>query len=604
MKSGTPLGLVLKNYSRIGIDDYQRTYSWQPDQIDDLFADLIEASLLRENHFFGTLIFQESDEVAGEATIVDGQQRMTTVFLLLASIRDAVMGLSVSQIERPYPMAPDRPGEVATELLIVGAEGPRFRFEGNQFIRRMLVECVFQPPSDQKELPERDKALTLPLRKAIRRVRDRLDLEIAKRSSDAARLEFLNELLETLLERFVVLKIETSSLNESLDVFLTMNDRGLALGPSDIVKGKLMSALGRGLTESGQVEVHRQLNFDWEELIEDVREPETFLRHFLLATGDAKVQKKKVVGIVEKRLKSSAGELDSDTAKRFWLDLKNAGRLYRDLVAVNVLSPEAQYELTLLEGLQKSHRILLLAYLLQEDAEVAENFKKVVHLTFALSYKWAVADKGRQALEDYFHQQSIVLRGPDSDDSSDKTLVGQRVDAVLGNLAKELEDMDDVDVFKAFSRNIDGSFVARAVLHYAQKISASGSLLHQIKEVHLEHIAPQKSTPSWLEMFFEGNSDLYDGYEDRVTSLGNLTLLDPSINEKISNKDFSEKKVSYSESSMYLTTNLKDFDSWTTAIVDKRTQWLTEVFEAITSPDGPPSRVQAFKEWGKSGSLS
>lgn len=602
MKSGTALGLVIKNYSRISIDDYQRTYSWQPDQIDDLFSDLLEASALKENHFFGTLIFQESEDVVGEATIVDGQQRMTTAFLLLASIRDAVMGLSIHEIKRPYPMAPDRPGEVATELLIVGADGPLFRFEGNQFIRRMLIDCVFQPPGDQKEVPERDKALTLPLRKAIRRVRDRLEIEIAKRDSDAARLEFLNDLLETLLERFVVLKIETSNLNESLDVFLTMNDRGLALGPSDIVKGKLMSALGRGLSESAQTEIHRQLNFDWEELVEDVREPETFLRHFLLSTGDSKVQKKKVVGIVEKRLKGSAGQMDTDTAKDFWYDLKNAGRLYRDLVSVNVVNADVQYELTLLEGLQKSHRILLLAYLLEAGTENSETFKEVVHLTFALSYKWAVADKGRQALEDCFHQQAIVLRGPGSEDTDGDVPVEDRITSVITNLTHELADID-VDSQKAFSRNIDGSFVARAVLHYAQKLSASGSLLHQIKEVHLEHIAPQKSTQSWLEMFFEGNSDLFDTYDDRVTSLGNLTLLDPSINEKISNKDFSDKKTSYSESSMYLTTNLKDFDAWTTSIVDSRTQWLAEVFEAITSPGEPPKRVNAFKEWGKSGTL-
>ena len=82
---------AINDFKEIRVDDYQRTYSWTADQIDDLLADISETVRTRENHFFGTLIFQI--EAGGNAKVVDGQQRLSTIFIIMAKLRDAIEAL-------------------------------------------------------------------------------------------------------------------------------------------------------------------------------------------------------------------------------------------------------------------------------------------------------------------------------------------------------------------------------------------------------------------------------------------------------------------------------------------------------------------------------
>jgi len=80
--------LIEGKLTRFVIPVYQRNYDWQPEQCGRLFDDLVEvAKTGRREHFFGSIVSQTP---RGERVIIDGQQRITTVFLLLAAIRDQV----------------------------------------------------------------------------------------------------------------------------------------------------------------------------------------------------------------------------------------------------------------------------------------------------------------------------------------------------------------------------------------------------------------------------------------------------------------------------------------------------------------------------------
>ena len=74
--------------TRFVIPVYQRNYDWKPEQCGRLFDDLVEVSKTgREEHFFGSIVSQTP---RGERVVIDGQQRITTVFLLFAAIRTQV----------------------------------------------------------------------------------------------------------------------------------------------------------------------------------------------------------------------------------------------------------------------------------------------------------------------------------------------------------------------------------------------------------------------------------------------------------------------------------------------------------------------------------
>jgi uncharacterized protein with ParB-like and HNH nuclease domain len=90
-----PLGNVVRAFDKLIVEDYQRLYVWEEPQIDGLFQDLEETVLSGNDHFFGTLILQTDEDTPGAAAIVDGQQRITTIMLIVASIRDQIQKLSI-----------------------------------------------------------------------------------------------------------------------------------------------------------------------------------------------------------------------------------------------------------------------------------------------------------------------------------------------------------------------------------------------------------------------------------------------------------------------------------------------------------------------------
>lgn len=89
--------LIEGKLTRFVIPVYQRNYDWKPEQCGRLFDDLVEVSKTgRTEHFFGSIVSQTP---RGERIVIDGQQRITTVFLLLAAIRDQVKTGVVSSKE-------------------------------------------------------------------------------------------------------------------------------------------------------------------------------------------------------------------------------------------------------------------------------------------------------------------------------------------------------------------------------------------------------------------------------------------------------------------------------------------------------------------------
>ena len=84
------MGDLFDQNERLVIPSYQRRYSWEKEQFVDLWRDLdrIDSD---GSHFFGTVVFMSGTHVAGgtnKIDIVDGQQRITTVSILLCAIRD------------------------------------------------------------------------------------------------------------------------------------------------------------------------------------------------------------------------------------------------------------------------------------------------------------------------------------------------------------------------------------------------------------------------------------------------------------------------------------------------------------------------------------
>ena len=580
---------VVSSYNHLRVEDYQRTYAWQKEQIDEFLLDLNECATVTDSHFLGTLILQESEERT--ATVVDGQQRLTTVFITVAAIRDQLRKFSTSTIVAKTSNERDvNVVEKALDFLCYSRKLDDYRYDSSRFLRKIMKTVVLAEPDKQVPVPSRDnlgKKVTLDFRKAILHIRSWLASDLEKYPDEIDKLERVDSLLTTLLDRFIVLKVTTTSLNESLDIFLTLNNRGLPLGPSDLVRGEIMSVLSTGLEEDAQLKLHRRILEEWTSIVDQVVEPETFLRHYLVSTTKSKVQKKKVVKEVSTRIFDQSFEIKQAKADEFWKALIDASVVYGSIVAP-VMRGECEYQIELMEGLGKSHRILLLALLSKQLEDSDRN--RAVKRVFVLAFKNVMAGLNAQKLEDFYQEQAVQFR-TDGD-----------VSRLCNSLEERIKGIE-VDSAKYLSAEGDSGFIGRALLHAVNKTITPGAILESVgsSNSHLEHIAPQSENEYWAETLFGKDPEARKQYDDVISQIGNLTLLDKGLNGRAQRLPFDDKKNFYKQSVFAISRELCEIDSWSLEVIKERTKWLSAMFDIYWSVDADLKSICSFEQWGKRG---
>lgn len=576
---------VVSNYHHLRVEDYQRTYAWKNEQIEEFLADVKECTTTKESHFFGTLILQDSGDRT--ATVVDGQQRLTTAYILIAALRDQIRTFSTPTI--PAKNENQRDVNVlhkTLDFLCYSKNLDDYRFESSRFLRKMLKAVVLAEPKNQKPVPSRDntgKKVTLDFRKAIVIIRNWVSKDLEDYPNEMDKLERVDSIIETVLNRFIVLKVTTGDINESLDIFLTLNNRGLPLGPSDLVRGEVMRILSGGLPEDGQLKLHHSILEDWTNIVDLVGDPETFLRHYLVSTTETKVQKKRIVREVTSRIFDEDGAEKKHKAQTFWKSLQEAAVVYGGIVKPQ-LGGDAQYRMELLEGLGKSHRVILLA-VLSHDLEESQR-DEIIRLVFVLAFRNVMAGMNAQKLEDFYQQESMNLRGSGDFEALKKSLLARCLST-------------EINPQKYLVTEGDSGFIGRALLHYVNRATSRGANHAPVgsSDSHLEHIAPQSEIEHWAKALY-GSADIADGdYESDISSIGNLTLLDKGLNIQAQRKPFSDKKDHYKLSNFEITRDLCELPDWNIQNIGMRATWLIEMFEIIWSVNPTKNSVKSFTSW-------
>ena len=576
---------IVQSFDAITVDDYQRTYEWDREAITELFNDLKSAAELDKAHFFGTLIFQVSKD-GSHGSLVDGQQRLTTVFCLVAALRDEIRKLDQAVI--PAKVSGRRPIkllDMTLDFLHPGDDLETFRFQSSRILRPTLNSMVFADPESTKrvKLKERDLPATLKLRKGVQVIRELVSEDLEEYGPEG-RPERILALLDTLLNKFRVLFISSSDLNESLDIFLTLNNRGTPLGRSDIVRGIIMKNLGLNESQSKQTEIHHAILNDWQEIINQVSDAETFMRHYLVSTTRNKVTKKLIVDEVNRRIRPGTPELAKSSSRQFWEQLGDAASVYGRIVS-GTIHPKIQDRLQLLNGLLKSHRIFLMAVFQSEVSE--KDQLKLFELAENLAYRWVASGGNAQILENEFQDWAMDLR-----DGADVQAVENKIVARLRNL--------NFDVLSFLRNEGDSSYVVRALLYTLEYKLSPGANPKRHKDIHLEHIAPDSSTDSWINAISPDSPD-EDSYQILNSNAGNLTLLDYKLNTAIKQAEFSTKRETYRNATLLITRDIGvEIEHWDGPIIERRCAWLAESFDAIWPSGNKHVELMEFSKWRKS----
>lgn len=501
------------------IPDYQRPYAWNEEQCHALWDDIFSFSFPdnnyetfdeNEEYFLGSIVTYKNEQ--GKSEIIDGQQRLTTLMLILrafydkfANMKDRNSVLTRDRIEKciwktdtfgtadkntlkiDSEVATDNDKEEFIELLRTGIvkNGSKSQYVLNyQFFQKMIDGFLQEFPSFFPYLPAR------------------------------------------ILGNCILLPIEAESQDTALRIFSTLNDRGLPLSDADIFKAqfyKYYGALGKKeefIAEWKQLEEITSLIF---RPIVGTPMDELFSRymHFLRAKEGNKSSTTEALRKFYDRNKyeylKQADTIDKLKALAlFWESISDQdARRFSDktLKKLFVLSyaPNGMWQnITSVYFLQKSTNDGKL-----DDASFCKFLDKVTAFIFA----YAVTNPGVNALRTPVYDEMVNLVN-----DNDVTFLKYKFNATQTRTA-----------FENYVFTNQRSVTRSIITWYAYTFP--GQQLLQLNEIfHLEHIYPKKRQEMEKGLKLESNLD----------SLGNKVLLESSINIKASDYRFEDKKKIFS----------------------------------------------------------
>ena len=212
------------------IPEYQRPYAWGPEESVQLLSDLLGA-LERdtdEPYFLGSVVLVKSPNLP-RSEVIDGQQRITTLTLLLSLLRDLVEN---EDLRRSIHALIEKPGvewdnQPARPRLKLRPRDNQFFYEYVQTVgsSAKLIELSDNIPENDSQRGLRDNAKAL--------YRELVQLDPAR----------LKDLFRLIAGRALLVTVSTPDLNSAYRIFSVMNARGLPLSPQDIFKSQVIGAL-------------------------------------------------------------------------------------------------------------------------------------------------------------------------------------------------------------------------------------------------------------------------------------------------------------------------------------------------------------------------
>ncbi len=536
-----PVGMILKTDFRYKVPPHQRNFSWTLDEVKQLWDDLLEAIQEdRPEYFLGTIVVQEDPDNKARI-IIDGQQRLATLTMILSGIRTV------------YKEQNDERGEeVYSDYL--GVRDRRTRVTEPRLALNAINEPVFQSmviedaPDATLEATSKAKG-GAPSNLLMCAAMQFLRAAIRTSSSATKKYEtFLLELEDFVRDRVVMVLMLVRDEADAYLIFETLNDRGLDLSTSDLLKNYILGKAGNRLDS-----VRKQ----WEEMVFllGIQNETQFLRHYWLSKYGVirelhLYKEMKLKFSNQSRVLELMSEL-RDAADRYtalsnvdhpiWKGYSTA--LRRDLETLQLFGL-SQFRPLMLAGLDK----------LKDD-----QIEKLVRMIVVLSMRFSIIGTlGTGNIEKAYSDAAISIRSGKADTPA----------KVFGTL-KSIYPDDNRFEADFYQRAIGKAKLARYILGEiatAKQGSTIQDVTEDEKRSTLEHIMPKTRSQDWLKAAKDEEE-----YLEYVNRLGNLTLIEREKNKAAANASFSKKKAeAYSKSDLLLTNDLCSHSDWTVSEIQVR----------------------------------
>lgn len=538
------------------IPRFQRPYSWDQENVDDFWVDTVANN--DPDYFIGSFVLHTKAGEDGVHYVVDGQQRLTTITLLLAATRNALERLEFKNQASGLQKLIEREDLDNQKQFILQTE-TSYPFL-HEYIQKHGIPELSAPQSDEQET----------LQRAFKYIEDKIeatlhaiDLDsVVPKTKRREKKRVQLQLIRDRVLRLQLISIELTTEDDAYLIFETLNTRGKDLGISDLVKNHLTRLLrpkNKGVDHAREKwkSVLNEFNVSAAEI--DVN---AFLHHAWLSRHPYLSK--------EKLFKAIKGKVVASTAMPYLNDLVTDAKLYRAS-----FEPASRKWLNEERSVADSIRALNIF-------RVVQPVPLVLSLLRAYDGERMSLSQLREILRDMenFHVQFTAITAQRTGGGTAK-MYAATAEAISTANGKNACGV----ILKEFKNKMRARVPARdefvanfRAVEYLSSSTKQKSLVQYLlrrfdaqlrnapidyQQMTIEHIAPENPAGNAL-----GGS---------TASIGNLILLPQNLNVQVGNKPFAQKLPAFKSGGVALDTHLSSATSWDDKAILARTDYLAEL---------------------------
>lgn len=528
----TKLQKVLEGTVQYVIPLFQRTYSWDKKEWQVLWDDLVELceSDIPRIHFIGSIVSLPTGSVpegVAKYLLIDGQQRLTTIFVILTLLRDN------AEAEGNLKLA-----EEIQERFLVN----KFS-EGHDFFKLMPTQA------DRLAFTNYVKRIDNTQETQLTRAYDFFKQKLKQKSEIAA-----DTIKKVIISSFSIVSIVLDIGDNPYLVFESLNAKGRPLTQADLIRNYFFMRIH----VNSQEEIFQKY---WHQMQEGLGNNLTeFIRHFLMRKGGVVKQTDVYYSLKEK--------VNTENVVAYLQELSKFSTFYEKL-----LNPEKESVKLIKKYLLRLNRIevttaypmLLTCYASYSEGKISEaEFVQILQILENYLIRRFVCSIATNQLNKIFPTVCPQLLGVEHD-----SLLTHFKEALLTKgYPKDTEFMSRFVETKMYGGG-DRAIKTKLILETIEESYQHKEMVDIDKKFTIEHIMPQTLTDWWQEHLGTGGSDIHELY---LHNIGNLTLT--AYNSELSNDTFTAKCEKLKESHLDLNTYFAEHVVWNKDEIEVRAEYL------------------------------
>ena len=535
------------------IPPFQRNYDWSYEQCDELFDDIVKAYKTNTAHYLGNIVYymgKKSGASFNELILVDGQQRITTILLLLCAIRDYSKQESL---------------KINSRYLKNDTDIEKFRIRLKQ---TSYDYASFAAVIDGRNLQEVDrKSNVIQNYKRFIELIKNSDIEPKDIYDTIQKLEVVDVNLEI-----------SDDLEKVQTVFEKINSTGRKLQPSDLIRNYLLLAT----TSAEQEDLY---NNYWTKLEQQLGNDNIskFAKFYLITKLYEDVQNDNIY-------KSFKEYFDKNNSPHIEIlnDMLKYSEFYSWIITENC--PDEKLNITIeILNLIKTDDLYPLYFILFEKLynNNIDELRKIMNLIsdFMLRYRIVSPSGGGGALRSSIYGLVEKIVGDIVKPSYDSILFE------LSNSHTPASRFPSNEEFKNQLKNSVNTVYARALLYKMELIEKS-NIPVKLNKITIEHLMPQTRTKWWID-YLGGDEETERIYNSYLNCIGNLALISGSYNSKNSNRPWNEKIENLKDVQFIITSSTASNSTWKEQDIINRNEDISE--RACNEIIGPLKREREYE---------